>query len=55
MNAQTEIQPYACEPSTFDHAAYHGFSPPPGRTPRTRTEKRVEHFMNTFGESRHAR
>ncbi|WP_366926553.1 DUF3597 domain-containing protein [Sphingomonas sp. LM7] len=30
MNAQTEIQPY--DPATFDHAAYHGFSPPPGTT-----------------------
>ncbi len=32
MNAQTEIQPYAYDPSTFDHAAFHGFSPPPGAT-----------------------
>ena len=30
MNAQTEIQPY--DPASFDHAAYHGFSPPPGAT-----------------------
>ncbi len=32
MNAQTEIQPYAYDPATFDHAAFHGFSPPPGAT-----------------------
>ncbi|WP_321164327.1 DUF3597 domain-containing protein [Sphingomonas sp. Root241] len=32
MNAQTEIPPYAYDPSTFDHAAFHGFSPPPGAT-----------------------
>ncbi len=25
-----------------------------GRLPRTRTEERVEHFMNNFGEDRHA-
>lgn len=25
-----------------------------GRTPRARTERRVEHFMNTFEESPHA-
>ena len=25
-----------------------------GRTPRPRTEKRVEHFMNTFREETHA-
>jgi hypothetical protein len=25
-----------------------------GRTPRIRTEKRVEHFMNTHQESQHA-
>lgn len=25
-----------------------------GRTPRARTEKRVEHFMNIFKESPHA-
>jgi hypothetical protein len=30
MNAQTEIEPY--DPASFDHAAYHGFSPPPGTT-----------------------
>lgn len=32
MNAQTEIQPYAYDPASFDHAAFHGFSPPPGAT-----------------------
>ncbi len=25
-----------------------------GREPRARTEKRVEHFMNTYHEDRHA-
>jgi len=25
-----------------------------GRTPRVRTERRVEHFMNTIGEKSHA-
>ena len=25
-----------------------------GRIPRTRLERRVEHFMNTFGECHHA-
>ena len=25
-----------------------------GRTPRPRTEKRVEHFMNTYSEDSHA-
>lgn len=25
-----------------------------GRTPRPRTEKRVEHFMNTYGEAHRA-
>ena len=25
-----------------------------GRTPRPRMEKRVEHFMNTYGETTHA-
>ena len=25
-----------------------------GRTPRTRMERRVEHFMNTYHEERHA-
>jgi len=25
-----------------------------GRTPRARTEKRVEHFMNTYQENQHA-
>lgn len=25
-----------------------------GRTPRARTEKRVEHFMNTYWEQTHA-
>ena len=25
-----------------------------GRTPRSPTEKRVEHFMNTYGEETHA-
>jgi hypothetical protein len=30
MNAQTEILP--ADPASFDHAAFHGFSPPPGAT-----------------------
>jgi len=25
-----------------------------GREPRARTEKRIEHFMNTYSETRHA-
>lgn len=25
-----------------------------GRSPRSHTEKRVEHFMNTYGEQSHA-
>lgn len=25
-----------------------------GRTPRSRTEKRIEHFMNTYAEAHHA-
>lgn len=30
MNAHTKVLPY--DPASFDHAAYHGFSPPPGAT-----------------------
>jgi hypothetical protein len=32
MNAQTQVQPYACEPTSIDFAAFHGFAPPPGAT-----------------------
>jgi hypothetical protein len=49
MNAQTEILP--CDSDGFDHAAFHGFSPPPGATRHEGwTPDRQRRFLEALSE-----
>nr|WP_315587535.1 DUF3597 domain-containing protein [Sphingomonas psychrotolerans] len=51
MTAQTDIPSY--DPSTFDHAAFHGFSPPPGYTRHHGwTPDKQRRFLEALSEGR---
>ncbi len=55
---ETFLRRTGMPPTKFGRLATHDprfvFDLRMGRTPRARTETRVEHFMNTYPEGRHA-